>query len=137
MPPTTVRRRHGEQAERLAADHLAARGWTILARNVRVGRDEIDILAVDPGPTPTVVAVEVRSAASRQHGPPEARFDRAKALRCYRAAFALRAAACLPDGRRLPRLAWRVDLIAVDLDPSLGPGRGGPALRHLRAVEPP
>lgn len=137
MPPSSLRRLHGTRAEQVAADHLVLGGWTILARNLRVGRDEIDILAVEPGPIPTLVAVEVRSAASRRFGPPEARFDRAKALRCYRAAFALRAAASLPDGRGLPRLPWRVDLIAVDLDPSLGPGQGGPRLRHLRAVEPP
>jgi Holliday junction resolvase-like predicted endonuclease len=27
----------GDAAERLVADHLVAAGWTILARNVRVG----------------------------------------------------------------------------------------------------
>ncbi|TAM56079.1 MAG: hypothetical protein EPN50_10450 [Chloroflexota bacterium] len=132
----TSRRRHGDRAEHLGGEHLIGRGWTLLARNVRVGRDEIDLLAIDPGPPQTLVAVEVRSASSRRFGPPEGRVDGAKARRCYRAAFGLRRIGVLPDGTPLPRLPWRVDLLAVDLDPSLGRGLGGPAFRHLRAIEP-
>ncbi|MGH2467847.1 MAG: YraN family protein, partial [Candidatus Limnocylindrales bacterium] len=111
MAPRTLRRRQGDRAEHLAAEHLTGRGWTLLARNVRVGRDEIDLLAIDPGPPQTLVAVEVRGASSRRFGPPEGRVDGAKARRCYRAAFGLRRVGVLPDGRALPRLPWRVDLL--------------------------
>jgi hypothetical protein len=31
--------------------------------------------------------------------------------------------------------AVRVDVIAVELDPAIGPGMGGPSLRHLRGVD--
>ncbi|HEX5465178.1 MAG TPA: YraN family protein [Candidatus Limnocylindrales bacterium] len=133
---TTARRQHGDRAEALVARGLAAGGWTIVGRNVRVGRDELDLVALDPGPPATLVAVEVRSVSSGRFGPPEARVDGAKVRRCYRAAFALRAAGCLPGGAPLPRLPWRVDLVAVELDPSLGRGLGGPVVRHLRGLYP-
>ena len=47
---TTDAQRIGDAAEELAAARLAAAGWTILARNVRLGRDELDLVAIDPGP---------------------------------------------------------------------------------------
>ena len=40
-------RRRGRGA---AAARLVGLGWTILAANLRIGRDEIDLLAVEPGP---------------------------------------------------------------------------------------
>ncbi len=52
---TTARGRRGES---LAAAWLESQGYIILARNLRVGRDEIDILALDGE---TMVAVEVRA----------------------------------------------------------------------------
>jgi putative endonuclease len=133
---TTWRRRRGDRAEALVAERLVACGWQVVARNVAVGRLEVDILAVDPGPPVTLVAVEVRSGTSSLFGPPELRVDRAKVVRCYRALGALRAAGRLPDGRPLPRLAGRVDLVTVELDPSLGRALGGPRFRHLRGLEP-
>lgn len=136
MGARTLRRRHGDRAEELAARYLIERDWAILARNVRVGRDEIDLLAIDPGPPRQLVLVEVRSVSDRRFGPPEERLDRAKRRRCYRAAFALSDQGRLPDGRPLPRLPWRVDLVAVDLDPVLAPGYGGPTFRHLPSLEP-
>ncbi len=133
----TVRRRHGDRAELIAAGYLEQAGWQVLARKVRIGRDEVDIVALDPGPPATLVAAEVRSHATRRFGMPEESLDRRKVARCYRAVAAMRRRGTLPDGRRLPELPWRIDLIAVDLDPALGKGIGGPALRHLRTLEPP
>jgi putative endonuclease len=49
----------GRRAESLAATWLAARGFLITARNVRVDRDELDLIAWDGA---TLVIVEVRSA---------------------------------------------------------------------------
>ena len=41
------RRRLGALGERLAADHLEARGFTILERNFRTRRGELDLIASD------------------------------------------------------------------------------------------
>ena len=114
------------------ADRLRAAGWRILAANLRLGRDEIDLLAVDPGPPPTVVVVEVRSLRSSLFGAPEERVDRAKVGRLYRALAALRSPAAAGLAVELPvGLAGRVDLVVVD-------GRSGRTeVRHLRAIEPP
>lgn len=127
----TTRQQRGADAEALVADRLRAAGWRILASNLRVGRDEIDLLAVDPGPPATLVVVEVRSLRSSLFGAPEERVDRAKVGRLYRALGALRS----PGGAGptdLPiGLAGRVDLVVVD-------GRSGRTeVRHLRALEPP
>ncbi len=130
------RRASGERGERLAARYLEAQGWTVLATRVRVGRDEIDVLAVEPGPPASLVVVEVRTRSSSRYGSPEESVDRRKIARLYRAAAGLRAMGSLPDGRPLPAHPWRVDLVAVDDAPHIGPGSGGPAIRHLRALEP-
>lgn len=135
-PRLTVRSRHGERGEALASRHLEGLGWWILARRVRVGRDEIDLVAVEPGPPDVLVFVEVRSHATSRFGAPEESVDRRKIARLYRAASTLGLGGTLPDGTRLPRLPWRIDLVAVDDAPSLGLGLGGPAIRHVRSVEP-
>ena len=130
------RRASGERGERLAATYLGTLGWTILATRVRVHRDEIDLLAVEPGPPAWLVVVEVRTRSSNRYGSPEESVDRRKVARLYRAAAGLRAMGTLPDGRPLPVHPWRVDLVAVDDAPAIGPRAGGPAIRHLRALEP-
>ena len=134
--PRTLRQRRGERGEDAAAAYLQGLGWRLLARRVHVGRDEIDLLALEPGATPTLVLVEVRTRSTSRFGSPEESVDSAKVRRLYRAAAALRAAGRLPDGRELPRLPWRIDLVAVDEAPAIGPGAGGRAVRHLRALEP-
>ena len=50
----------GDAAETLVARTLVDAGWTILARNVHVGRHELDLVATDPGPPAALVIVEVR-----------------------------------------------------------------------------
>jgi putative endonuclease len=117
----TARQRHGAAAEERVARYVADLGWRILDRNVKVGRDEIDLVALDPGPPAEVVCVEVRSASSAAFGPPEERVDRAKVGRLYRSMSGL------VSDLRLPR---RVDLVVVDARD------GTPALRHLRRLEP-
>jgi putative endonuclease len=133
----TRRRRCGDLGEEVVARHLEGQGWTVVARGARTGRDEIDIVAVDPAGGGTLVFVEVRARMTGRFGPPEASVDTDKVLRTYRGALAIVSAAELPDGRRLPRLPWRVDLVAADLDPRIGPGAGGPRIRHLRGLSPP
>jgi putative endonuclease len=130
------RQASGARGERLAGEYLEALGWTILGRRVRIGRDEIDLLALEPGPPACLVVVEVRTRSSGRYGSPEESVDRRKIARLYRAAAGLRALGALPDGLPLPVHSWRVDLVAIDDGPVVGPGAGGPAIRHLRALEP-
>lgn len=128
---TTERQRRGARAEDVAADHLAGLRWRVLARNVRVGRDEIDIVCVDPGPPAELVFVEVRSLRVATFGAPEERVDGRKVGRLYRSMAALRAKGELPDGSPIPGLPARVDLLVID-------GRGGrQEVRHLRRLMPP
>lgn len=51
----------GKRGERTAEKHLKRLGYKILERNLRVGRNEIDLLALDGD---TLVFVEVRSRTS-------------------------------------------------------------------------
>lgn len=130
----TPRQVAGGLAEEAVAQLLASAGWTILARNVRVGRGEIDIVGLDPGPPPALAFVEVRSGSVGRFGAPEESVDAAKVGRLYAAAWRLVHEGSLPDAAFLPRDAWRVDLVAVVRD-----GRTGrwAVTRHLRGLQPP
>jgi putative endonuclease len=57
----------GREAEEIAARHLQARGWTILGRNVRSGRREVDIIAMKDG---VLAFVEVKCRRTQRHGHP-------------------------------------------------------------------
>lgn len=57
----------GARAERLAAAHLERNGWTILERNWRFGRREIDLIARRGC---TIAFVEVKARAGVAHGHP-------------------------------------------------------------------
>lgn len=126
----------GDLAEGVVAGQLTALGWTVLAAGVHVGRDELDLIAVEPGLPPTLVFVEVRSRSSARFGAPEETLDAAKLGRTYRAVFALLRERRLPDGRPLPPLRWRVDLVAVDGRPLRPEEVGGIELRHVRGIAP-
>lgn len=104
----------GDAAERLVADRLAASGWAILGRNVHIGRYELDLIAVDPGPPRMLVAVEVRWRAGRTFGLPEETVDARKRLRVRAAAYGLLERGALPDGSLLPHLPLRFDLVVVE-----------------------
>jgi Holliday junction resolvase-like predicted endonuclease len=110
----THAQRAGDEAEARVATHLAARGWRVLGTHVRVGRAEIDILAVDPGPPAALVAVEVRWRARRDFGLPEETVDHRKRAHLHRASFVLRDAGRLPNGSPLPTLPLRFDLVVLE-----------------------
>lgn len=57
----------GRRFEALAAEHLLARGWTILARNYRFGRKEIDLIAARGR---TLAFVEVKGRRGEAYGHP-------------------------------------------------------------------
>ncbi|AUX41925.1 uncharacterized protein SOCE26_033500 [Sorangium cellulosum] len=58
-----ARKALGARAEDAVVAHLAAQGLEIVARNVRVGRLEIDVIARD-GPVIAIVEVRTRGAGS-------------------------------------------------------------------------
>lgn len=123
-PVRTTAQRAGDAAESLVAAHLRAIGWTVLARNVHVGRSELDIVAADPGPPAALVIVEVRWRRRRDFGLPEETVDHRKRSRLRQAGYGLL------DDARFPRLPLRFDLVVVEP----APGGGDPRIRHHRAA---
>ena len=129
-PLRTAAQQAGDTAESLVLVRLLASGWTVLARNVHVGRHELDLVAVDPGPPATLVVVEVRWRASRGFGLPEETVDYRKRTHVRMATYGLLDRGVLPDGVNLPRLPVRFDLVVVEP----GVGGGEPRVRHHRAA---
>jgi putative endonuclease len=117
--------RVGDAAEARVAERLAAAGWRVAARNVRVGRHEIDLIAIDPGPPSTLVFIEVRWRSRRDFGLAEETVDPRKRERIRAAAFRLLAGAVPHSGPigELPRLPVRFDLVVVE---------PGAVIRHHR-----
>jgi Holliday junction resolvase-like predicted endonuclease len=122
----------GDRAESAVATDLVDRGWRILARQLRIGRDELDLVAVDPGPPVMLVIVEVRWRGSRAFGLGEETMDWRKRAH-LRTAIGRLIEDGLPDGESLPRLPVRVDLAIVE--PAATPGPGDLRIRHHRAIE--
>jgi putative endonuclease len=112
----TAAQRTGDAAEAQVAAQLARGGWTILGSHVRVGRAELDLVAIDPGPATTLVIVEVRWRARRDFGLPEETVDRRKRARLHVAGYRLLERGTLPDGRAVPSLPVRFDLVVVEPD---------------------
>jgi len=120
----------GDAAESAVAAALVAAGWMILGRQVRLGRGELDIVAIDPGPPRMLVIVEVRWRRSRAFGFAEETIDHRKRAH-LRAAIGRLLEEGLPDGTPLASLPMRVDLAVVE-----PPIRAGdtPRIRHHRAI---
>jgi putative endonuclease len=110
----TAAQRTGDAAEVRVAAHLTELGWLVLAMHERVGRAELDLVAVDPGPPRELVVVEVRWRGRRDFGLPEETVDHHKRARLHRAGFALRERARLADGTVVPQLPIRFDLVALE-----------------------
>lgn len=108
----------GRTGEEIAARFLEARGFEIVARNVRSRRGEIDLVARDRG---TLVFVEVKTRTGPTPDPPAAGVDARKRQRMARLALGYLARAWLRD------LRCRFDVVAVTLDPAGGP----PAIAHF------
>jgi putative endonuclease len=94
---TTRRTSVGAAGEVVASRFIERHGAVILDRNVRVGRDEIDLIARIDG---HVVAIEVKTGLGSGTRPWE-NFDADKSARIRRAARALS--------------IRRIDLVAVEL----------------------
>lgn len=65
----------GKQGEEIAANYLAGKGYQIIERNWRFGKDEIDIIAEHDN---FLVVVEVKTRSSSFYGNPEEAVDEQK-----------------------------------------------------------
>lgn len=102
-----ARRELGNRAESLVCEHLIARGFEIVGRNVRVGPKELDIIASRRG---LIVFCEVRARSRSDFGSPLATFDQVKIRRVREAAR------CWLHAHRVRRVAVRFDAAAVVFD---------------------
>ena len=73
----------GRKAEELAAQHLEAKGMSVIERNFRAKVGEIDLIVKDGE---EIVFVEVRARASRDFGGAAASVDASKQRKVVRAA---------------------------------------------------
>lgn len=97
----------GRWGEDLAAQHLRGLGFTLLDRNWRCARGELDLVAL--APDGTVCFVEVKTRSSRAFGEPAEAVSRVKARRIHGLALAW-LAEHRPDGHRG---ALRFDVVSV------------------------
>lgn len=108
--------RHGEQT---AVRHLEELGYRILGRNVRLQKDEIDIIAYDPQDQVFVFAeVKARQTVSEEYAP-ELNITFAKRRNLFRSARLWVASHGIEEG-------WRVDVICV---------AGGTVTDHWKELE--
>jgi putative endonuclease len=107
--PADRRRQTGLRGEEIAAAHLQALGYEIVARNVRTRYGELDIVARDGG---CLVFVEVKTRRSTALGAPEEAVDARKLAQI--AALAESYLATL--GGPVPEC--RIEVVAVELLPS-------------------
>ena len=105
------RRVLGAEGELRAAHYLEGQGYRIVARNVRAGGVEIDLIAERAD---TVVFVEVKTRRSRRFGAPEEAVDARKRARLVRGA-----AAWL---RRQPRHYRRIRFDVISCECRRAPG---------------
>ena len=101
------RRALGELGERLAGEHLEAKGYRVRERNFRTAAGEIDIVAEAGG---VLAFVEVRARRGSAMGTAAESLSPAKQRRMVEMAEAYGQAR---DG--LPE-QWRIDLIAIDFE---------------------
>ncbi len=122
----TEAERTGLWGEGVAATTLEAEGYRILGRRVRVGRDELDLVATHGRDGPRqLVFVEVKTRASDAFGGGRAAVDKRK-----RHALCRAAARYL---RRMPRTPFRFDVVEV-----VGTIEGAhpPRVRHFENAFP-
>jgi putative endonuclease len=107
--PVAARQGLGRTGERLAAEHLQARGYCILTRNFRCSYGEIDLIAEDGE---DLVFVEVKTRRGTSYGLPEEAVTIRKQLKIMQvASFYLDAHACYER-------SWRIDVVAIQLSRS-------------------
>ncbi len=110
MATTRARKNLGDSGERIAALFLEQRGYKILARNwrspTRIG--EMDLIAED---SDGLAFVEVRTRRGDAMGTPEESLTPRKRARLMQVAQEY-----LLEHTEYADRAWRIDLVAIELD---------------------
>lgn len=112
----------GRRGEDVAASVLEAKGYRIMDRNYRFGREEIDLVCFQPTPANDggeIVIVEVKARSGTGYGTPEAAVDAAKQKAI------LRVTEAYLHERRLMPSPVRFDVVAVLF------GAGEPTVEHF------
>lgn len=108
----------GRRGETLATHSLRQAGYRILDRNLRIGRDEADIVALAPDGE-TIVIVEVKTRRGRYLAP-ELNVDRPKRRHLTRLALRLQ------ERRRYADRPMRFDVLTIVLSDG-----GPPEIEHF------
>lgn len=101
----------GKRGEELAVEYLEKNGYTVVARNLHVSHDELDIIAEDEK---YIVFAEVKTRAQT---PSNKRFGRPASAVDYKKKQKLLRAAAEYIRREKPSKAPRIDVIEVYLPP--------------------
>lgn len=112
-----MKREFGQNGEKIAAEHLQARGYTIVETNWRCSKGELDLVARHGD---TLVFVEVRS---RHSGSTEVPFESITPTK-QRKLNVLAHLYLTSHDLNPPN--WRIDVIAVAF-----PRRGTPIIEHV------
>ena len=107
----------GDRGEELAARFLQRTGWTLLDRNFRMGRKEIDLVARRDG---VVAFVEVKTRAGSGYGHP------LEAITWKKRREIQQVAAAWIDRKGRPGDTYRFDAVAVMIA-----GGGEPRIDHV------
>ncbi|MDA0208509.1 MAG: YraN family protein [bacterium] len=114
-----LRRKRGNEGERLAEQYLKKKRYTLLARQFFARSGEIDLIMQHAS---EIVFVEVKTRMTNAFGYPEESVTKAKIKKMYRAAeIYLR--------KHPTNLQPRFDLIAITLE-----GENGPDVRHFENI---
>jgi putative endonuclease len=108
MTHSRARKNLGESGERVAALALAQRGYTLLARNYRTRTGEMDLIARDAD---GLAFIEVRARRGTAAGTPEESLTPRKRARLIAVAQEF-----LQAHPEWSDSAWRIDLVAIELD---------------------
>lgn len=111
----------GARGEQLAAEHLLARGFRIIARNWHCAYGELDLVMREGS---TIVAVEVKTRSGTGYGSPLEAITARKAARLRRLLLEWAG----QTGHRGAPL--RVDAVGI----TLRSGGSAPHIDHLRAI---
>ena len=96
----------GAKGEKIATEHLQAKGYKLIATNYRRRQGEIDLIFTDLG---QLVFVEVKTRRSEVYGTPAESIDRRKLEHLQKTAHLY-----LSENPQYKE-SWRIDLIAVKL----------------------
>ncbi len=110
----------GKQGEERAAAYLESKKFTVLDRNYRFMRAEVDIVAATER---EIVFVEVKTRSNTAFGEPEEHVDNAKKRQLFKVAEAWL------HERRMEGSPVRFDVIAI-----LRPGRPDEKINHIEGA---